>query len=105
MFVGTSPWLKAVSRRSRRSRCPGRPVHKAVHLPCERCLSCNSRKLYQTGGITQLVIEVKSFRDGVKRRVTRYVSRRYSRTACGTVFTHPDFLLTPPARGATHGRP
>jgi predicted RecB family nuclease len=91
VFVRTNPRLKAVKQRRLRARRPSLPINKVVELPCKRCLSCNSRKLFQIGGITQQIIDLRYFRDGVKRWITKYVSWQYSCTKCGAVFAHPDF--------------
>ena len=91
VFVRTNPRLKEVKRRRRRARRPALPVNKVVELPCKRCPSCNSRKLFQIVGITRQIIDLRYFRDGVKRWVAKYVSWRYSCTRCGAIFTHPDF--------------
>jgi predicted RecB family nuclease len=91
VFVRTNPRLRAVNQRRRRARRPALPINKVVELPCERCLSCNSRKLFQIGSITQQIIDLRYFRDGVKRWVTKYMSWQYRCTKCGAVFAHPDF--------------
>ena len=91
VFVRTNPRLRAISQRRRRARRPALPINKVVELPCKRCPSCNSRKLFQIGGITQQIIDLRYFRDGVKRWVTKYMSWQYSCTKCGAIFTHPDF--------------
>jgi predicted RecB family nuclease len=91
VFVRTNPRLRGVNQRRRRARRLALPINKVVELACKRCLSCNSRKLFQIGGITQQIIDLRYFRDGVKRWVTKYVSWHYSCTRCGVVFAHPDF--------------
>jgi predicted RecB family nuclease len=100
VFIRTNPRLKAVKQQRRRRRRV-LPINKVVELPCKRCLSCNSRKLFQIVRSTQQIIDLRYFRDGVKRWVTKYVSWRYSCTKCGTVFTHPDFpqVITKYGRG------
>ena len=91
VFVRTNPRLKAVKQRKRRTRRLALPINKVVELPCKRCPSCNSRKLFQIVGLTQQIIDLRYFRDGVKRWITKYVSWRYSCTKCRDIFTHPDF--------------
>lgn len=91
VFVRTIPQLRVVKQRRRRARRLVLPINKVVELSCKRCLSCNSRKLFQIGGISRQIIDLKYFRDGVKRWVTKYVSWRYRCTKCGATFAHPDF--------------
>jgi hypothetical protein len=91
VFVRTSLRLRAVNRRKYRARCPALPINKVVELLCKRCISCNSRKLFQIGSISQKIIDLRYFRDGVKRWVTKCLSWQYRCTKCGAVFVHPDF--------------
>jgi predicted RecB family nuclease len=91
VFVRTNPLLKEAKQRKRRACRPALPINKVVELACKRCPSCNSRKLFQIVQITQQIIDLRYFRDGVKRWITKYVSWRYSCTKCGAIFTHPDF--------------
>jgi predicted RecB family nuclease len=91
VFVRTNPRLRAVNQRKRRARRMVLPNNKLVELPCKRCRSCNSRKLIQIGGIGRQIIDLRYFRDGIKRCVTKYVSWKYRCTKCGAVFCHVDF--------------
>jgi predicted RecB family nuclease len=91
VFVRTNPRLKAIGRGKRRARCPSFPINKTVELLCKRCISCNSRKLFQIGQVARQIIDLRYFRDGVKRWITKYVSLQYSCTKCGAVFVHPDY--------------
>jgi predicted RecB family nuclease len=91
VFVRTIPLLRAVNQRRRRARRLVLPINKVVELSCKRCLSCNSRKLFQMRGISRQIIDLRYFHDGVKRWVTRYVSWRYRCTKCGAIFAPPDF--------------
>jgi predicted RecB family nuclease len=91
VFVRTNPRLKVIQQQRRRARRSVLPINKVVELSCKRCPSCNSRKLFQMGGITQQIIDLKYFRDGVKRCITKYVSWHYSCSKCRAIFTHPEF--------------
>ena len=93
VFVRTIPRLRVVKQRRRRARRLVLPINKVVELSCKRCLSCNSRKLFQIGGISRQIIDLRYFRDGVKRWITKYVSWRYRCAKCGATFAHPDFPL------------
>jgi predicted RecB family nuclease len=100
VFVRTNPRLRAVNHQKRRSRRTALPINKLVELPCKRCAFCNSTKLVQTGGITRQIIDLRYFRDGVKRWVTKYVSWKFRCTKCGAVFAHPEF----PQASTKYGR-
>jgi predicted RecB family nuclease len=91
VFVRTNPRLKQVRKRRRKARRLTLPVNKVIELPCKRCPSCNSRKLFQIGRITRQIIDLKYFHDGIKRWVTKYQSWHYSCGRCGSIFSHPEF--------------
>jgi predicted RecB family nuclease len=66
-------------------------INKVVELACKRCPACNSKKLFSIGNITHQIIDLKFFRDGVKRWATRYQSWNYRCGKCDSTFTHPQF--------------
>jgi predicted RecB family nuclease len=89
VFARTHPQLKAIKNRQRTRRAVR--INKVVELPCERCPACNSKSLFQMGSITQRIIDLKYFRDGVKKWVTRYRSWNYRCGKCDRIFTHTEF--------------
>ena len=91
VFARTSPRLKVIKQRKGRARRPALKVNKVIELTCKRCPNCHHKTLFQNGNITRQIIDLKYFRDGVKRWVTKYVSWHYSCPRCKSVFTHPEF--------------
>src|SRR5262249_21332929 len=55
---------------------------------------------FRIGSITQRIIDLKYFRDGVKRWVTKYRSWNYRCRKCDRILTHPQF----PQVTTTYGR-
>ena len=62
-----------------------------IKLPCERCPGCNSTNLFQIGTSRRQIIDLKFFRDGVKRWASKYQSWNYRCGKCDSIFTHPEF--------------
>jgi predicted RecB family nuclease len=89
VFARTNPRIKAIKNRQKAR--PAVRINKVVELPCQRCPTCNSKKLIQSGSITQQIIDLKFFRDGVKRWVTKYQSWNYICGKCHRGFTNPEF--------------
>jgi predicted RecB family nuclease len=89
VFARTNSQIKAIKNR-RKARLHVR-INKVVELTCKRCSACNSKKLRQIGSITQQIIDLKFFRDGVKRWVTKYQSWNYHCEKCDNIFIHAEF--------------
>ena len=98
VFARTHPQFKGTKNRQK-TRHAFR-INKVVELPCERCPACNSKDLFRIGSITQRIIDLKYFRDGVKRWVTKYRSWNYRCGKCDRILTHPQF----PQVTTTYGR-
>ena len=64
---------------------------EVVELACKRCPACNSKRFFQIGNIAHQIIDLKYFRDGVKRWVTKFQSWNYRCGKCDSIFTHPEF--------------
>jgi predicted RecB family nuclease len=89
VFARSHPQFKAIKSRQR-TRHSVR-INKVVELVCQRCPACKSRRVSQIGEIAHQIIDLKFFRDGVKRWVTRFQSWDYRCAKCHTIFTHPEF--------------
>jgi hypothetical protein len=90
VFARTNRRIKGLKSR-RKPRRKAVRIDKVVELPCERCPACNARRLYQIGGVSQLIIDLRYSRSGVRKWVVKYLSWEYSCSRCGGIFTHPEF--------------
>src|SRR5262249_35731520 len=89
VFARTRPQLKAIKNRQKARHAVR--INKVVELSCKRCPACNSKNLFQIGSITRQIIDLKYFRDGVKRWITKYQSWNYRCGKRDHIFTHPEF--------------
>jgi predicted RecB family nuclease len=89
VFARSHPQLRAIKKKQKASVAVR--VNKVIELACKRCPDCNSKRLFQIGNITHQIIDLKYFRDGVKRWVTKFQSCKYRCGKCDSIFTHPDF--------------
>jgi predicted RecB family nuclease len=89
VFARSHPQLKAIKNRQKTRHAVR--INKVVELACKRCPACNSKRLFQIGNIAHQIIDLKYFRDGVKRWVTKFKSWNYRCGKCDSIFTHPEF--------------
>jgi hypothetical protein len=89
----TDPSLRRSLRRKKERRSTLWRVNQEVE--CERpqsCPACGSRRLDQQSRHQKLVIDLKPFRGGVKRWVTRYRAKRYRCPNCSATCLPEDYL-------------
>jgi hypothetical protein len=89
VFARSHPKLRAIKKRQKAPEAVR--INKVVELACKRCPACNSKRLFQIGNIAHQIIDLKYFRDGVKRWVTKFQSWKYRCGKCDSIFTHPEF--------------
>jgi predicted RecB family nuclease len=89
VFARAHSRVKAI-KKEQKAR-PAIRINKVVELTCNRCPACNSKKLSQIGNVSHEIIDLKYFRDGVKRWVTRFQSWNYRCGKCHRILTHPEF--------------
>jgi predicted RecB family nuclease len=89
VFARSHPQFKAIKKRQETRRAVR--INKVIKLPCERCPACDSNNIFQIGTGRRLIIDLKFFRDGVKRWATKYQSWNYRCAKCDSIFTHPEF--------------
>src|SRR5262249_16622970 len=89
VFARSHPQLKAIKKRQATRRAVR--INKVINLPCERCRACNSKNIFQIRTRRRLIIDLKFFRDGVKRWATKYQSWDYRCGNCDSTFTNPEF--------------
>ncbi len=84
------PNHKLVKKR-RLSPVSGR-INKIIELPlAENCPRCQSLNLYKHGIANRLVYDLRISDSGVKRWITKYISKRFQCRTCGYSFTPKEF--------------
>src|SRR5262249_24362679 len=65
VFARSHPQLRPIKKRQKAPEAVR--INKVVELACKRCPACNSKRFCQIGSIAHQTIDLKYFRDGVKR--------------------------------------
>ncbi|HTS05270.1 MAG TPA: TM0106 family RecB-like putative nuclease [Candidatus Eisenbacteria bacterium] len=78
VFVRTHEHFKVVNKRDPKLRRLSSRVNKVESIESQRCPHCQSRKIEKGKQFSHDVIDLKYFRHGVKKWITRVVSWRYS---------------------------
>ncbi|HYI97101.1 MAG TPA: TM0106 family RecB-like putative nuclease [Bryobacteraceae bacterium] len=84
VFVRTHPHLKGVAKKQRKASIR---VNTVCPLESERCPRCQSKKIEQGKQMSHTEIDLKFFKGGVKKWVTRTVSWRYGCSKCKHQFS------------------
>jgi hypothetical protein len=87
----TNPLLKRYIRLKGGKRKKYRPNKVVVCSVPERCPRCQSESLKAAHRYEKLVLDLKLFRGGVKRWVTKYTTRGYKCRACSHPFLPDDY--------------
>jgi predicted RecB family nuclease len=88
----TNPLLKRYARPKAGGRKKKCRVNKTVECSMpQRCPQCQAESLKVGHRYARLVLDLKLFRGGVKRWVTRYTTRSYKCQACGHPFLPEDY--------------
>jgi hypothetical protein len=86
VYVRTHKHFKAVNKRDPKFSRLSTRVNKVESIESQRCPHCQSRKIEKAKQLTHDVIDLKYFRHGVKRWITRVLSWRYSCLKCNNSF-------------------
>jgi hypothetical protein len=98
VFFRTHPQLKVVAQKQRNS--PIR-VNAVSSLVSDRCPLCRSKKIEQGKQMCHVEIDLKFFKGGVKKWITRTVSWRYRCSRCKHQFSSEERAPNPQRYG--HG--
>jgi predicted RecB family nuclease len=98
VFFRTHPHLKVVAKKQRNS--PIR-VNAVSSLVSDRCPLCGSKKIEQGKQMCHVEIDLKFFKGGVKKWITRTVSWRYRCSRCKHQFSSEERAPNPQRYG--HG--
>src|SRR6266480_4446048 len=101
VYVRTHPHFKVVNKRHRKFRPLSSRINKVESLESYRCPHCQSRKIEKGKQLSHDVIDLKFFKNGMKKWITRVLSWRYSCLKCKHAFGSEERSPNPPKYG--HG--
>lgn len=86
VYVRTHPHFKVVNKKYRKNTRASAGVNKVESIESHRCPQCKSKKIVKAKQMSHDVIDLKFFKSGMKRWITRVLSWRYSCSKCGNSF-------------------
>ena len=86
VYVRTHPHFKVVNKRRRKNTRASVRVNKVESIEIYRCPQCQSKKIAKGKQMSHDVIDLKFFKNGMKRWITRVLSWRYCCSKCGNSF-------------------
>ena len=87
VYVRTHPHFKVVNKKHPKFRRVSTRVNKAELIECYRCPQCQSGKIEKGKQLSHDVIDLKFFKNGMKKWITRVLSWRYRCTKCKHAFS------------------
>jgi len=90
VYVRTHPYFKVVNKKRRKNTRASTGVNKVESIESYRCPQCQSKKIVKGKQMSHDVIDLKFFKNGVKRWITRVLSWRYCYSKCGNSFRSED---------------
>jgi predicted RecB family nuclease len=102
VFVRTHPYFKTINKRHRKFRRTSLRVNKVHTLESQRCPECRSKDIHKGKQMSHDLVDLKFFKGGVKKWVTRIVSWRYS---CSKMQTAVQFRRKIAQSAQTRSRP
>ena len=98
VFLRTHRQFRIINKRRRRLKCTKTHPNKVIDIECKRCPSCHKKSIDQIEQRSRLLIDLKFFRTGVKKWITKFHSYRYKCRKCGYVFNSKAFSRGRPYR-------
>jgi predicted RecB family nuclease len=87
VFVRTHPHFKIINKRHRRFKRTALHVNKVHSIESQRCPQCRSKDIHKGTGISHDLVDLRFFKGGVKKWITRTVLWRYSCSKCKQQFS------------------
>ena len=87
VFVRTHPHFKIVNKRHRRFKRTSVHVNKVLSVESQRCPQCRSKDIRKGKQMSHELVDLKFFKGGVKKWITRTVWWRYACAKCKHQFT------------------
>jgi len=86
VFVRTHPHFKTINKRHRKFQRTSLRVNKVHTFESQRCPECRSKDIHRGKQMSHVLVDLKFFKGGVKKWITRTVSWRYSCSKCKREF-------------------
>jgi len=87
VFVRTHRQFRIINKRHRRLKRTKTHPNRVIDIECKRCPRCRKKSIEQIKQRSRLLVDLKFFRTGVKKWITRFHSYRYKCRKCGYVFS------------------
>lgn len=87
VFVRTHRQLRIINKRHRKLKRTKTHANRVIEIECKRCPSCRKKSIQQIKQRSRLLVDLKFFKAGVKKWITKFHSYRYKCLTCGHVFS------------------
>jgi DNA-directed RNA polymerase subunit RPC12/RpoP len=101
VFIRTHPQFKTINKRHREFQRTSLRVNKVHTFECQRCPECRSKDIHKGKQMSHDLVDLKFFKGGVKKWITRIISWRYSCSKCKQQFSSEE--RSPHPRKFGHG--
>jgi DNA-directed RNA polymerase subunit RPC12/RpoP len=95
VFVRTHPHFKIINKRHRRFKRTALHVNKVHSIESQRCPQCRSKDINKGKRISHDLVDLRFFKGGVKKWITRTVSWGYSCSKCKHQFSSKEKSYNP----------
>jgi DNA-directed RNA polymerase subunit RPC12/RpoP len=99
IYIRTHPHFKVVNKKHRKFRHAAIRINKVDSIESQRCPQCQSKKIEKGKQLTHDLIDLKFFKGGIKKWITRFVSWRYCCSKCKHQFSSEERLPKPQKYG------
>ena len=87
VFVRTHRKFRTINKRHRNLKRTNTRPNRIIDIECKRCPRCQKKSIDELKQMGRLLIDLKFFRTGVKKWITKFHSYRYKCRKCGHVFS------------------
>ena len=87
VFVRTHPHFNVINKQHRKHNRTSFRINKHYSMESQRCPRCNSRNIQKGRQSSHELVDLKFFKGGVKKWITRTVSWKYSCSKCKHAFS------------------
>jgi predicted RecB family nuclease len=87
VFVRTHRQFRIINKRHRNLKRTNTRPNRIIDIECKRCPRCQKKSIDELKQMGRLLIDLKFFRTGVKKWITKFHSYRYKCRKCGHVFS------------------
>ena len=101
VYIRTHPHFKVVNKKDRKFRGVPTRVNKVESIESQRCPQCQTKKIIKGRQLGHDIIDLKFFKNGIKKWIIRVLSWRYRCSKCKYSFSSEERSPNPPRYG--HG--